>query len=115
MHRSSICMPAAGRKYCTALLLAALFITPVYAQVATPQIQEPDPIQATQIETFTMEDAELVQDLQQVIDLALDGSFQVYQLEQSYLQTAYSLEMAQRNLKTRVDLNSTIPVMTENW
>ena len=109
MHRSSICMPAAGRKYCTVLLLTALFITPVFAQVETPQVQEPDPIQATQVEMFTQEDAELVMNLQQVIDLALDESFQVYQMEQSYLQNAYSLEMAKRNLRTRVDLNSTIP------
>lgn len=109
MHRSSICMPAAGRTYCSALLLAALFITPVFAQVATPQIQEPEPIQATQVDLFTVEDAELVMELQQVIDLALDESFQVYQLKQSYLQTAYSVEQAQRNLKTRVDLQSTIP------
>ncbi len=109
MHRSSICIPAAGRKHCTILLLAALFITPVYAQVETPQIQEPEPIQATQIEMFTQEDAEMVLNLQQVIDLALDQSFQVYQLKQSYLQTAYSLEQARRNLRTRVDLQSTIP------
>lgn len=109
MHRSSICMPAAGRTYCSALLLAALFITPVFAQVATPQIQEPEPIQATQVDLFTVEDAELVMELQQVIDLALEESFQVYQLKQSYLQTAYSLELAQRNLRTRVDLSSTIP------
>lgn len=113
MHRSSICMPAAGRKYCTALLLAALFITPVYAQVETPQIQEPNPIQATYVETFTMEDAELIMELQQVIDLALDESFQVYQLKQSYLQTAYSVEQAQRNLKTRIDLQSTIPSIVQ--
>ena len=109
MHRSSIRIPAVFNLLLPAVLLIASVTGRAYTQVDTPQVQEPEPIQATPVDMFTQEDADLVLSLQEVIDLALDQSFNVYQLKQSYLQTAYSLEQARRNLKTRVDLRTTIP------
>lgn len=96
-----------------AVLLVASVTDPAYTQVVTPQVQEPEPIQATQVDVFTQEDADLVLNLQEVIDLALDQSFNVYQLKQSYLQSAYSLEQARRNLRTRIDLRTTMPSIQE--
>lgn len=113
MHRPSICMPAVRKVLLPATLLIALLAEPAYAQVETPQLQEPEPVQATQVEFFDQEDADVVLTLQEVIDLALDKSFSVYQLKQSYLQESYSLEQAKRNLRTRIDLRSTIPSISQ--
>ncbi len=113
MHRPSICMPAVRKVLLPATLLIALLAEPAYAQVETPQLQEPEPVQATQVEFFNQEDADVVLILQEVIDLALDKSFSVYQLKQSYLQESYSLEQAKRNLRTRIDLRSTIPSISQ--
>jgi len=113
MHRPSICMPAVRKVLLPATLLIALLAEPAYAQVETPQLQEPEPVQATQVEFFSQEDADVVLTLQEVIDLALDKSFSVYQLKQSYLQESYSLEQAKRNLRTRIDLRSTIPSINQ--
>jgi outer membrane protein TolC len=106
-------MPAVRKVLLPATLLIALLAEPAYAQVETPQLQEPEPVQATQVEFFNQEDADVVLILQEVIDLALDKSFSVYQLKQSYLQESYSLEQAKRNLRTRIDLRSTIPSISQ--
>lgn len=58
---------------------------------------------------FTREDADRVLTLQEAIDLALDYSFTVFTLEQQFLQASYLLENAKRQLRTRVDLFSTLP------
>jgi len=53
--------------------------------------------------------------LQDAIRIALDESFDIYRLKQRYLQLAYSLETVRRSLKTRVNLNSTLPRMTQGF
>ncbi len=58
---------------------------------------------------FTREDADMVLTLQDAIDLALERSFTVYALKQQFLQTSYLVENAKRQLRTRIDLFSTLP------
>jgi len=58
---------------------------------------------------FTRADADMVLNLEDAIDLALDRSFSIYTLKQQYLQTNYLLENARRQLRTRIDWNSTLP------
>ncbi len=58
---------------------------------------------------FTQADADMVLDLEGAVDLALDRSFSIYTLKQQYLQTNYLLENAKRQLRTRIDWNSTLP------
>lgn len=58
---------------------------------------------------FTREDADRVLTLQDAIDLALERSFTVYALKQQFLQTSYLVENAKRQLRTRIDLFSTLP------
>ncbi|MFC1500403.1 TolC family protein [Candidatus Zixiibacteriota bacterium] len=60
-------------------------------------------------EIFTRNNADLVLTLQNAIDLALEQSFSIYALKQQFLQTSYLLENAKRQLRTRVDWNSTLP------
>lgn len=47
--------------------------------------------------------------LQDAVDLSLERSFSIYALKQQYLQTAYLFENAKRQLRTRIDWNSTLP------
>jgi len=58
---------------------------------------------------FTRSEADLVLDLENAIDLALENSFSIYTLKQQFLQTNYLLENAKRQLRTRIDWNSTLP------
>ncbi len=92
-------------------VLLASPVTPVTAQVLARQ--DTVSLQPTQIDIFSPDDADLVLTLRQVIDLALEQSFNVYRMEQQFLQSAYSLERAKRNLRTQVDLRSTLPSITQ--
>lgn len=77
----------------------AVLITPAAAgKVSAFQQQE--------IEIPGRQDADLVIELQQAIDVALDKSFGIFQLQQQFLQYAYLLEASQRALRTRIDLTS---------
>jgi hypothetical protein len=72
--------------------------------------QEPVAVQAPpQVQVFSQADADRVMSLQEAIDLSLGHSFSVFQLGQQYLQTSYGLENARRQLRTRIDFNSTLP------
>lgn len=62
--------------------------------------------QQQEIEIPGRQDADLVIELQQAIDVALDKSFGIFQLQQQFLQYAYLLEASQRALRTRIDLTS---------
>ncbi len=113
MRRLSTCTPATSTAIFTAALLICTAVRPAHSQVQTPPLQEPEPIQAIEFEFFTRQDADLVLVLEEVINLALEKSFSVYQLKQSYLQTSYALERAKRNLRTRIDFTSTIPSISQ--
>ena len=58
---------------------------------------------------LTRDDADLILTLQDAVDQALERSFSIYVLKQQYLQTSYLLENAKRQLRTRIDWNSTLP------
>lgn len=57
----------------------------------------------------------LVITLEDAVQLALDGSFDIYRLTERYLQLSYSLEEAQRSLKTRIYLDSLLPKTTQGY
>jgi outer membrane protein TolC len=83
--------------------------------LATPangQVEETE--QAPEVQIFTRQDADRVFDLEGAVDLALLNSYSVYQLEQQFLQTAYLLENAKRQLRTRIDFNSTLPGINQS-
>ena len=92
------------------LLLSAALPAGAYAQVTqqppTPTIQA---IPEIQVDIFTQEDAEQVLSLDQTILFSLDQSFSVFQLKQNFLRSSYSLEAAQRALKTQVTFDGTLP------
>ncbi len=94
----------------TASLLLALPWSRLGAQVATGEQEVMTPSQ----DIFTRDQADLVLSLEPAVNLALDGSFTVYSLGQQFLQTNYLLENARRQLRTRVDFNSTLPGISQN-
>jgi outer membrane protein TolC len=100
-----------------AVPLAALILLPGAAQPARAQVAQPPQqvaqIPATEVDIFDREEADMVLTLQQAIDLALDRSFAVYQLEQNFLQISYALERARRSLRTHVDFTSTLPSLSQ--
>ncbi len=101
------------RRASGALIAALLLVLPIITTMAQTATQEQEQIVPTELDLFTQADAELVLTLNEAIDVALEKSFSVYQLKQSYLRSAYGLEIAQRNLKTRIDFNSTIPSISQ--
>ncbi len=62
---------------------------------------------------FTRDQADLVLTLDQAVDLSLERSFTVYNLGQQYLQTNYLVENARRQLRTRINFDSTLPGITQ--
>jgi outer membrane protein len=93
------------------LLTAAALPAATRAQVTQtpptqPQVQA---LPETPVDIFTKEKAEQVLSLGETIQLALDQSFNVYQLKQNYLRSAYSLEAAQRALRTNITFDGTLP------
>lgn len=85
---------------------------------ATAGAQEPEPaVPITQDipepEIFTRADAEMVLDLEEAIQTAIDKSYQIYRLEQSYLRSQLGVEAAQRSLRTQVNLRSTLPSISQ--
>ncbi len=57
----------------------------------------------------------LVITLDDAVQLALDGSFDIYRLTERYLQLAYGLEEARRSLRTRIYLDSLLPKRTQGY
>lgn len=113
MRRPHNRLPAASGALLSLTLLIVTSVQSADAQVEVTPPQEPEPIQATQVDVFTMEDADMVLNIQEVIDLALESSYSVYQLKQSYLSQSYGLEIARRRLKTRIDFSSTLPSISQ--
>lgn len=68
--------------------------------LAAPQTQQPG------VEIPGPQDADVVLDLQYAIDIALDESFGIFQLQNQFLQVAYLLEASRRQLRTQVSLSS---------
>lgn len=66
-----------------------------------------------EVDIFTREDARLVINLQDAVQIAMDESFDIYRLQERYLQLAYGLEAVRRSLKTRIHLDSTLPRIQE--
>ena len=98
----------------TAALAVGLGVSIVFfgaGQAAGRTEQEP---QTPEVSIFTRQAADRVLDLEGAVELALKNSFSVYELEQQYLQTAYLLENAKRQLRTRVDFNSTLPGINQS-
>lgn len=92
------------------VLLTGVMAFPVQAQSERMSYdQEPQTQFAPRGDVFTREDADRVLSLQDAIDLALDRSFTVFALKEQFLQTSYLLENAKRQLRTRIDFNSTLP------
>jgi outer membrane protein len=94
-----------------AILLGAVVLpAATRAQVTqTPPTTQVQAIPQTSVDIFNREDAEQVLNLVETIQLALDQSFSVYQLKQNFLRSSYSLEAAQRALKTQVTFDGTLP------
>jgi len=90
-----------------AILLTGLAIGPRPAAAQTIEEQLP--------ELFTREDAEVVMTLQDAVQLALDESFDLFRLQERYLQLSYGLETARRSLRTRVNFSSTLPRIQEGF
>jgi outer membrane protein TolC len=109
MSQPSPRVTAAGRPLLCVTL--ALLLTVPASRVGA---QEPVAAQeAPQIQVFSRADADRVMSLQEAVDLSLGRSFSVYQLEQQYLQISYGLENAKRQLRTRIDFNSTLPAISQ--
>lgn len=90
------------------LLVGAALPSGARAQV-TPTPPAVQAIPEAQVEIFTQADAEQVLTLDHTIGWALDQSFSVFQLKQNFLRSSYSLEAAQRALKTQVTFDGTLP------
>jgi len=105
----------ANRRSPQSRVFAAALVAGLLAGVALPAIGQVEVTgQALDIQIFTAQDADRVIDLEGAVDLALLNSYSVYQLEQQFLQTAYLLENAKRQLRTRIDLNSTLPGINQS-
>ncbi len=63
-------------------------------------------IQAQEVTVPTRADADVILSLNEAIDVALDKSFGIFQLQQGFLQTSYSLEYYQRALKPHMEFSS---------
>jgi len=96
-----------------ALSAVLLLMLPIVAATAQTETQVQEEIVSTELDLFTRADAELVLNLNESIDIALEESFSVFQLKQSYLNSAFNMELARRQLKTRIDFSSTIPSISE--
>ncbi len=95
------------------LLLAAALLSPgrAVAQARQPSGQ----MAAFTEQIFTREDADLAITLHEAIRVALDESFDIFMLKEKYLQISYELEEARRRLRTRIDLVSTIPSISQEY
>ncbi len=80
-------------------LTASLIVPPSDLQAAPVPQQLP-------VEVPGREDSDIILNLQQAIDVALDESFGIFQLQQQFLQYAYLLEASRRALRTQVSLSS---------
>jgi len=117
------CQPTAAQ-YAVILLIVALTALPA-AVGATPVLEQAARGQASQVQTGGAErpdiqvpsqaDADIVLGLEQAIDIALDKSFGIFQLQQNFLQYAYMLEASRRALRTQVNLSSQgLPNITQS-
>ncbi len=91
-------------------LLLLLAGTTSGARAQEPVAEQTPP----QVRIFSRADADRVMSLQEAVDLSLGHSFSVFQLEQQYLQISYGLENAKRQLRTRIDFNSTLPGISQS-
>lgn len=96
-------------------MCASLIITvPIMAGRASSQIVLPeDQTNAPPMQVFGRQDADAVISLQDAVRIALDESFDFFQLKEQYLQISYGLEAAKRRLRTNVYLNNTIPSIAQ--
>ncbi len=96
-------------------LCASLIITmPLMAGRASSQsVLGEGQTDASAMQVFSREDADAIVTLQDAIRVALDESFDFYQLKERYLQISYGLEAAKRRLRTNVYLNNTIPSIAQ--
>ncbi len=94
--------------------LVTVALTTLLAVAAGVGAQQPAAVgTAPQVQIFSRADADQVMRLQEAVDLALGNSFSVFQLQQQFLQASYGLENARRQLRTRIDFNSTLPAITQ--
>lgn len=96
-------------------MCASLIITvPIMAGRASSQIVPPEgQTDAPPMQVFDRQDADAVITLQDAVRIALDESFDFFQLKEQYLQISYGLEAAKRRLRTNVYLNNTIPSIAQ--
>ncbi|MFC1500432.1 TolC family protein [Candidatus Zixiibacteriota bacterium] len=114
-----------GNRYTTirsfaAIAVLLLLIPPdlVGAQEASMEVLSPGERLSTAIQDAgqsTRSDVTVVMTLNDAIRIALDESYDIFRLKQRYLQLSYSLETVRRSLKTRVNLNSTLPKITQGF
>lgn len=97
------------------VIISTAFTTPLQAQIEGNDNPSRQQAATADIKVFSQEDASRVINLPDAIRVALDESFDIYRLEQKYLQLAYGLETARRSLKTRVIFDSTLPKITQGY
>lgn len=89
------------------LLAAIVAFSPGMADADTlPLLAQQQQGEQAEVAVPTREEADLVLDLAGAVEVALDRSFAIYQLQQNHLQFAYSLESVRRSLRTNVRLTS---------
>ena len=97
-------------RMCASLIIAV----PMMAGGAVSQsVLQEDQADAPLVQVFSREDADAVINLQAAIKIALDESFDFYQLKERYIQISYGLEAAKRRLRTNVYMNNTIPSIAQ--
>ena len=103
------------RKCTFVCMCASLIITaPMMADRADSQSVLPEgQTDAPPMQVFGRQDADAVISLQDAVRIALDESFDFYQLKERYIQISYGLEAAKRRLRTKVYLNNTIPSIVQ--
>ncbi|MFO7767735.1 MAG: TolC family protein [bacterium] len=94
-------------------LLLLIGLVPATAAAQEPQPAVPVIQGVPEPEIFTRADAEMVLDLDGAIQTAIDLSYRMYQLEQSYLRSQLGVEAARRSLRTQVNLRATLPSISQ--
>ncbi len=90
-----------------ALLAAIVAFSPRIADADTlPVLAQQQQGEQVEVAVPTREEADLVLDLAGAVEVALDRSFAIYQLQQNHLQFAYQLETIRRSLRTNIRLTS---------
>ena len=89
-----------------ALLLGSTFLLTSIAPGRLAAQQLPTGLQQQEVAIPTRAEADVVLRLDEAIEVALDESYSIFQLQQGFLQTSYLLEYYQRALKPHLDFIS---------